>query len=816
MKFNRSIALLLVLCLLSALCPTVFATEADSEAVARLVSEMTLEEKIGQMIMPDIGIASTLSDETAKAIADYGFGGIILFGDNTVGTANTTALCYDLQKSAKIPLLISVDQEGGYITRLSTGTTTAGNMALGATGDSALARETGRIIGSELAALGINVDFAPDMDVNNNPANPIIGIRSFSDDPQIVAEMGTAFLDGLQGENISAALKHFPGHGDTAIDSHTGLPSINKSLKELQQLELVPFQAGIDAGTDMIMTAHIQYPQIETETYISKLDGKEISLPATLSKKIITDILRTDMGYDGVVCTDAMRMDAIAKHFDPMDAARLAINAGVDILLVPVSLANSQSIAACGDYILGIVQMVKDGEIQENTIDAAVTRILTLKEKRGILDAVPTDRDAQISAAREVVGSKANHDGEWDICKKAVTLVKNDDMLPISLGAGDKAVLFCSYANEKNSMTYAMNKLLAEGIISTGAQWKVLCYNGETELDAVDQKAVNEADVVIASVETYRTGNITGGWQASFLDNLIAYTHKQGKMTAIISLQLPYDLARYQEADAILAAYGSQGMDKIPESFDGETPSYGLNLPAAVCSIFGGFTPTGTLPVNIPKLDKAYNYTDNVLYPRGFGLMDYGKDDDMPFTDVDSCAFYYDAAKWAYRNKVVLGTTKTTFSPNMNCTRGQFITMLYRMAGSPAFMNANTFTDVPVGSYYEKAVVWASGKGIALGYGNQKFGPEDPITREQMVVMLYRYADNCAKQNGQSLTDYSSLTLKEFADCASVSNWALPAVRWAVGEKILLGDGKNLLHSDLATRAQLVTVLYRDARRFAY
>lgn len=232
-----------------------------------------------------------------------------------------------------------------------------GNMALGAADDVNVTKEAASVIGQELAALGINADFAPDVDVNSNPANPIIGIRSFSDDADAVAKHGAAFVRALNDTGVISTLKHFPGHGDTDTDSHTGLPMIDKSYNELKANELVPFKACIEAGSQMIMTAHIQYPQIEKTTYKSVLTGEDIYLPATLSKTIITDILRGDMGYDGVVVTDAMNMDAVAKHFDKFDAAKLAIEAGVDILLMPVDTSSTEGINSLDSYISTLTDM---------------------------------------------------------------------------------------------------------------------------------------------------------------------------------------------------------------------------------------------------------------------------------------------------------------------------------------------------------------------------------------------------------------------------------------------------------------------------
>ena len=610
------------------------------EAAAALVGQMTLRQKIGQMLMPALGVwqdeagtlvgISELNEPLREAIRTLGIGGVILFAESTTGTASTVSLTTDLQNAALsdgslsgLPLLIGVDQEGGTIVRLGTGTSFCGNMALGAVGDPAAARQTAEIMSEELAALGINLDFAPVLDVNNNPANPIISLRSFSDDPALTASLGCAFLEGLHNGGTAAALKHFPGHGATATDSHNGLPSIEKTLDELMAFELIPYRAAIEAGTDVIMTAHIQYPLIETESVPSAQTGEMITLPATLSRTIITGVLREKLGYDGVVTTDALDMGAITVHFDPLDAARLAINAGVDILLMPVHLTSEAGIAACADYIDGIAGMVESGAIAAETVTKAACRIVRLKMARALIDtngrAVLPDRDTAVSRALAAVGSAGHHELEWEIAEKAVTLVKNEnDTLPIELLDDSRVVVFCSYENEVTAAEYAVNRLMAEGKAPSSALCEIICYRGHTPDEFADTIAA--ADAVVASVETGKTAQLTDGWQAEFLDALIPLAHGYGKTVTVISIQLPYDLARYQAADALVACYNPIGMNTVPTAYEGETPTYGPNIPAAMYAVFGGCDITGKLPVSIPGLDDEYNFTDRVLYERGFGL----------------------------------------------------------------------------------------------------------------------------------------------------------------------------------------------------
>lgn len=325
---------------------------AKDKKIEDKIADMTLDEKIGQMLMlefrywedenGELKEVTELNEDIKNAIIKYKVGGIILFAENVHDTEQTTKLTHNIQKAAiengLDPLLISIDQEGGIVVRLGTGTSLPGNMALGATKDKKLAYEYGKIIADEIKTLGINVNLAPVMDTNNNPNNPVIGLRSISSDPKLVGELGSEVVKGIQDQGVSAAIKHFPGHGDTETDSHLGLPVVDKTYEEVEKLELVPFKKAVEEGVDMIMTAHISYPKLEKDTAISKKDGSVVGIPATLSDDIITGIIREKMNYDGIVITDAMKMQAIADHFGEEDAVVMAIKAGVDIPLMPALL----------------------------------------------------------------------------------------------------------------------------------------------------------------------------------------------------------------------------------------------------------------------------------------------------------------------------------------------------------------------------------------------------------------------------------------------------------------------------------------------
>ena len=404
--------------------PTVTSTETASPEVEKLIENMPLKQKVTQMIMPDFRKwqeanqespqdLTKVNAEVADAIDKYDFGGVILFAENVKETKQTLALTQDMQKAAienkanngKIPLLLAIDQEGGIVYRLGTGTALPGNMAIGATNDPKLAKEAGQIIGRELSALGLNVDFAPVLDTNNNPQNPVIGLRSFSSDPNRVAYLGIPMMKGIQDYNVAVAAKHFPGHGDTAVDSHTGLPLVDKSLAELEKLELLPFKKAMDEGVDLLMTAHIQYPQIEKDQVVSKETGEKIYVPATLSDDILTGLVRKKYGYKGVIVSDAMGMDAIAKNFGEVEAVKMAIKAGVDLVLMPTTLRSKADLSKIDTIVDAVVDAVKTGDISEERLNESVRRILTLKEKRGVLNFDPSARTAE--KAEEAVGSSS-------------------------------------------------------------------------------------------------------------------------------------------------------------------------------------------------------------------------------------------------------------------------------------------------------------------------------------------------------------------------------------------------------------------------
>ena len=610
--------------------------EESSERVNQLVESMSTQQKITQMIMPDFrkwqqegeenpSDFTTVNPEVAEVIDKYDFGGAILFAENVKATEQTLELTQGLQEAAitnkanngKIPLLLAIDQEGGIVYRLGTGTALPGNMSLGASDDPELSKTAGQIIGRELSSLGINVDFAPVLDTNNNPQNPVIGLRSFSSDPERVARLGIPMMKGIQEYNVAVAAKHFPGHGDTAVDSHTGLPLVDKSYDELVKLELHPFKAAIEQGVDMLMTAHIQYPQIEKETVVSKLSGETIYLPATLSDDVMTGIVRNTFGYNGIIVSDAMGMDAIAKNFGESDAAIMAIKAGVDIILMPTTLRNKADLAKIDTIITDIAMAVAKGDIPESRLDESVKRILKLKEKRGVLDFSLTDRTAK--NALETVGSDLNRNLERKIAASGVTLVKNEDMvLPFKVTKGDKVVLLGAYTNELPGLQLGMRRLQADGVVADGVTIETIRYSKDTTIDSLKDKLQDATHIIVISEIGRESQLAKDNWLTKLPTDIIDYANNKNIKSVVMSISKPYDVANYPKAKAIIAVYGNKGMDPT-ESLKPDN-AFGPNIPAGVEVIFGGLEHKGTLPVAIPMVKDGILSEKEVAYSIGHGL----------------------------------------------------------------------------------------------------------------------------------------------------------------------------------------------------
>ncbi len=342
--------------------------EIKAEYIQDIIDNMDAEEKAGQLIMADFrtnadGTGMTvLSDEAKKAIEEYHIGGVILFAENLDTKEQTQQLTEDLQKASDFGLLIGIDEEGGLVSRLNK--SNIEHEIFPPAAEMEDVAYAGRTIGTELAELGIHVDFAPVADVNTNPDNPVIGTRAFSSDPQAAASKVAEFITAIEETGVSACAKHFPGHGDTAMDSHLGETYVEHDMERLRSVEFLPFQQAITAGTDFIMAGHIKTPN-------ATVDG----LPATLSSEML-GILRKDLNFDGIIITDAMNMGAIVDQYGSGESAVMAVQAGVDLVLMPATL---------GEAAEALTAAIKKGDISEERVNEALWHVLSLKYEKGIL-----------------------------------------------------------------------------------------------------------------------------------------------------------------------------------------------------------------------------------------------------------------------------------------------------------------------------------------------------------------------------------------------------------------------------------------------
>jgi beta-N-acetylhexosaminidase len=490
------------------------------------VAEMSVAEKVGQLFVPAF---SSRADALEK-IKKYHVGGLIYFPENFGSPARTAAQSNALQKASKIPLLLGVDEEQGIVSRTPFITRFPGNMALGATRNPADARAAARVTGTELHAVGINLDYAPDADVNVNPRNPVIGLRSFSADPALASTMVTGAVGGYQDAGVAATAKHFPGHGDTAVDSHTGLPVIKHSPKTWERLDAPPFKAAIAAGVDVIMTAHIVVPELDAS-----------GDPSTLSKTVLTGLLREKLGYQGVISTDSLEMAGVRKKYGDAVVPVKAINAGADQLLMPPDLPRAYK---------AVVKAVRSGKITRKRLDESVTRILKLKQHRGLFQKTAVD-PAKADAA---IGTSAHKATARRVAEHSVTLVRNKDgLLPLK--------------GRKVAVTGPESRTLRTALHDQG----------------VTTTSPGAADVTVLTTEN------AGGSTA-------ARIRAQGsKPVVVAALGRPYDLNAATGAEAALATYSSSTVSvnalarilsgateptgKLPVPAAGEPPGYGLTYP---------------------------------------------------------------------------------------------------------------------------------------------------------------------------------------------------------------------------------------------
>ncbi|MCR8645527.1 beta-N-acetylhexosaminidase [Paenibacillus sp. N1-5-1-14] len=535
------------------------------------VSKMTLLEKVGQMVQ--CGFEGTVpSEEIKQLIREQQIGGVIYFSRNVKTIEQVAKLSDELQEVAAeagvAPLWIAIDQEGGMVARLTDGVALMpGNMALAAGGLNEAVYQAASITGEELRALGINLNYAPDIDVNNNARNPVIGVRSYGESPELVANYGRQAILGLQDAGIVATAKHFPGHGDTEKDSHLDLPTITHARERIYEVELRPFMEAIDAGVDAIMSSHIHFPAFEDQ-----------KLPVTLSHNVLTGLLREELGYQGVIMTDCMEMEAIATHYGTVEASVMAVEAGADMILI--SHRHDRQLGA----IEAIVHAVEKGQIAESRIDESVERLMALKRKRGLF----AEKESMVEGLSKV-GCDAHLEIARIFSEASVTLVKDEaKLLPIN--QEKKTIVI--------SMEAVVSSLVDESYETVMTLGKAIGAEGfQVEEIIVPIREVTDARIEdIVQVASGAEQIVIGTYNAHLFPQqqlIVKQLQQLGKPLIVVALRNPYDLQLFDNVSTYVAIFENRPMA----------------LQSVAKFLSGRIEAKGKLPVTISE-----------LYPAGWGV----------------------------------------------------------------------------------------------------------------------------------------------------------------------------------------------------
>lgn len=618
-------------------------TEGDNQAARLMFTDF--ERKIAQKMVLDIRYfcseapaigeycqqsVTKLPRALAELIQETDIGGVVLFAENLVSNQQVIQLTTDLQraslgsKSAK-PLIISIDQEGGRVARLPHATSFAGNMAIGATyakNKTKYATSSSQVIGAELSALGINNNYAPVIDVNTNADNPVINTRSFGESPQQVAELGVAVVNGLQAQGVMATLKHFPGHGDTHVDSHLGLPRVDHDLATIEKTDLAPFRWAIEhSAPAMIMTAHIQYPALDNSTFINK-NGEETIRPATMSRKILTDLLRDKMAFKGIIATDALDMAGVAHYFDKVTATVETISAGADLVIMPYKVRVSEDVAQFKRFVKAVSAKLADkmaqGLLSHSEIDESLARLNHYKEK--YIHIPSTTVAEQVAQADNVIASEDHLAEQQLLANDATILLKNNaNTLPIKPEKIKHIHLLVPSAQEQQAL---QNAIVKQWQKAGQTQLKITSIIGEQDKAMAkiqNIKQLTQADLVIATVDIKTVSAVDLGGIDDLRRQAIN-NYKSGQTLSASTkanygqlVQLQMALAQEQKIKSLLVAQGSPFLiapyldspdaallifdDKVMTSKNGNHFSAGINTSIAIAT--GQQQVNGILPVTL-------------------------------------------------------------------------------------------------------------------------------------------------------------------------------------------------------------------------
>ncbi|MDD5361226.1 MAG: glycoside hydrolase family 3 N-terminal domain-containing protein [Ignavibacteria bacterium] len=567
---------LLILLLVNTLTESRYSYSKEPSWAERTLGKMTLHEKIAQMIVTySDGYYLDENDKEflrlQNLIVNEKIGGVIFFKGKALEEAR---LINKLQSLSETPLLISQDFERGTAMRLEDGSIYPSNMSLGATRNPDLAYKMGFRIAKECRALGVHQNYSPVMDVNNNPKNPIINVRSFGEDPKLVSEMGLNMIKGLQEGGVIATAKHFPGHGDTDIDTHNDLPVIKYDMKRLNQIELVPFKSAIENGVKSVMIAHISFPELD----------KTPNVPSSMSQAVVKGLLIDQLNFQGLIVTDALNMAGITKYFSGEQVGVACAEAGIDLILMPQGESK---------VIDAIEKAVNTGKITEERIDRSVTKILEAKEWLKLNENKLTDESKVMST----VNSEAAQVLSQQIADESITLVRNEDMLPLpKKPTNDKCVILSMYyGSEPENTQYFYEEFTKKTGDIFNNVVKTKSINGDIiSLEAAFKQMDDFDYYIIPLFIKVKMKSGTVGMNESQADYVNFLTYN-GKKVIVISFGNPYLMDNFPEVPAYICAYS----DCKP------------SINAAIKSLVGEIKPKGKLPVTI---NENYKFGHGLTY----------------------------------------------------------------------------------------------------------------------------------------------------------------------------------------------------------
>jgi beta-N-acetylhexosaminidase len=563
--------------------------------------------------------------ELSQLIEQTSIAGVVLFADNIESHQQVIELTERLQQAAQNSfnqekMLIGIDQEGGRVVRLNRNDSTSfsGNMAIGATYPTKgtyYATEVGHMIGRELNALGINLNFAPDVDVNNNPDNPVINVRSFGEDPEVVADLGIAMADAFQAENVIATLKHFPGHGNTSVDSHTGLPSVSYDRKVVFKTDLLPYKKAIQQSKPgMVMTAHIQFPALDDQQ-VKTINNENIVVPATLSKPILTDLLKNELGFKGVVITDALNMAGISHHFDLEHATSMALLAGADIALMPFKIRYPSDVARFKYFVRGVTKRITKQPGFQASMQDSLARIKALKTQFNLVNTSGRTSSSdnlkkRIENAHNVLASQAHRSRQKQLAYDSITLLKSaGKTFPLSAKVGNRIHIIVQDSQQQSVVDKAFQHYWARANQSDLS----LSFSLLAEFDAprAKRKIANADSVVLFFSERRESAVVKGEvddlkhapgqskivevQRKKALDQSLQIAKHAKRPIYVIGMQSPYEMRRFMPiSDSVLTAYDASIYQ------DTTTNEYvGITYNAVVATLLGVNPVKGQLPVSL-------------------------------------------------------------------------------------------------------------------------------------------------------------------------------------------------------------------------